>query len=145
MWKAVHQFYCTSASPRWSADDWWHPAQLTTAGDDKNVQTHSLDRKLAILEQLAQRSWSDGTSCNVPDLSSKDVWLSAGRQSYSPLDTWWMYTNLIIVNSFFSSHFGYYWARARRQKHWHEKCFSPPAAKTTHMREDLSSMLIRGI
>lgn len=101
MRKAVHQFYCTSASPRRSVDDWWHRVQLTTTGDDKNVKTHSLDRKLAILEQLTQRSWSDGTSWNVPDLSRQDVRLSAGRRSYSPVDTWWMDTNAIIVDSFF--------------------------------------------
>lgn len=100
MQKVVHQFYCTSASPRRSVNDWWHQKQLTMTGDDKNVKTHRLDRKLAILEQLTERSWSDGTSWNVPDLSREDVWLSAGRRGYSPVDTWWMYTNLITVNSF---------------------------------------------
>lgn len=63
--------------------------QITMAGNDKNVKTHVLDRKLAILEQLMPKSWSDFNSCNVSSLKSGIVWSSMGRYKYRPQGDYW--------------------------------------------------------
>lgn len=63
--------------------------QITMAGNDKNVKTHVLDRKLAILEQLMPKSWSDFNSCNVSSLKSGIVWSSMARYKYRPQGDYW--------------------------------------------------------
>lgn len=129
MRKAVHQFYCTLASPCRSVDDWWQSVQLTTTGDDKNVKTHSLDRKLTVLEQLTQRSWSDGTCWNVPDLSREDVLGDEATGQWTGDDVHKFNNSLFLFPSILVISDLELW----RLQHWHKQCFSPPAANTTRM------------
>lgn len=80
------------------------------------MRTHILDRKLAIFEQLAQGSWSDGTPFTTRSLEKLERPGHPRGGSYSPLNILLTYTNSVDLNSFHLSRHFYSrpWQRGNR-------------------------------